>query len=109
MFKLLNFEHTNKDGYEAPALPSKQDYGSKDNDEYTREFHLSPPPSYNARSNEQRADAFSDYKPPMPDEDFLDLPSVPQTNFPTLNNQADQGASIDFDDLQKRFQNLKNK
>ena len=41
--------------------------------------------------------------------DLPDLPSVPDAQSSTLDNQTDNNDDIDFDDLTKRFEELKKK
>lgn len=91
-------------------MPSKSYNFS--NDEQT-EFNGSRPPSYNL-TNEFGTPPPSFSKTKQADlnlDDDLGLPSVPD-NHPVIfrnqnNNIDDQAASIEFDDLTKRFQNLK--
>lgn len=93
----------------APPLPTKQ-HGSPG----VNEFGHSPPPMYNMdyfekpippkmQPNQQNKLPITD------DEDDLGLPAVPNSqpdSFEPSNNNVGN-ASIDYDELTKRFQNLK--
>ncbi len=105
----MNFQED--DSSNAPRLPSKKqdfDYPPQDPNIPTEEYHQSPPPSYMTRSENFNQNAYSPvvHPPSLPpvgyDEDDLVLPSVPGAS-----GGADLNASIEFDDLAKRFENLK--
>ena len=97
-------------------MPSKKqdfDYPPQNPDIPTEEFHQSPPPSYMTRSENFNQNAYSPVvhpPPPLPpatyDDDDLILPSVPGA-LSFGQSGADLNASIEFDDLAKRFENLK--
>ena len=85
----------------APALPQKTYNQSTEPDQ--NEYYQTPPPSYNTQ--DQHAKVPQAPAPAAYDEDELVLPSVPVSHFASA---PDPNASIEFDDLAKRFENLKN-
>jgi hypothetical protein len=107
--------HFNPGDVNAPPLPSKHQLATN-NDSLSNDLGRSPPPGYNMPN------FFAELPPantkkvvPTAEDDFdLSLPAVPNTypdNFVADNNTKsgnDGSASIDYDDLTKRFQNLKN-
>lgn len=112
-----DFDHTQKPGLPSrhfksddpeivddsnAPLPYKP--GSNQTPKYTD--YSVPPPSYNAKMPYPKLDA----KPTAPAHtiNFDDLPSVPQDN-PTKGNDdnEDDDKDDDFDELNKRFQNLR--
>lgn len=89
----------------APALPQKT-YNSQQNTEENTDYYQSPPPSYNTQDQHPKVPQMPHVPPANnDDEDELVLPSVPSNNFASA---PDPNASIEFDDLAKRFENLKN-
>jgi hypothetical protein len=99
------YNTTDASGYpNAPPLPSKNSH--PENDSTNDNYEKTRPPSYQFEGNQKSHNTF---------DDDLGLPSVPDT-FPgnkkgqeSKNNQDDFSVSNDFDELTKRFQNLKNK
>lgn len=90
----------------APPLPSKSnDFPSPPpSNPYHNDFPPRPP-SYHLNEPKNTPN-----KPQISYDDDLGLPSVPNTNpmGPSISNDNnDQSGSIDFDELSKRFQNLK--
>ena len=103
----------NNDFYNQPAHPSdNKSAGQPPADDFYAGMNQfqPPPPSYqsNVPSNQNFPSTnLQPRAPPADDEDELVLPSVPGDN----NNETpapDPNASIEFDDLAKRFENLKN-
>lgn len=98
----------------APPLPSK----STLEESASNKLSHSPPPMYNMKYFEEKAiKNKNEKKMPQQDDDFdLGLPPVPTThpdplepsnNSNSSNNNNVGTASIDYDELTKRFQNLK--
>jgi len=46
-------------------------------------------------------------QPPTLPADNLDLPPVPHTSFPEHSAGSESGGDVDFDDLTRRFEELK--
>ena len=56
----------------------------------------------------QPTGAQSGVQPPsLPPADNLDLPPVPNTAFPENSTASEGGGDVDFDDLTRRFEELK--
>ena len=113
---------------QAPPLPSKtqnsydhqrQPHGYNDDDVTGggvgggRNFYQ--PPTYQQSNNQQQKSNEKSH-PSNDVDDFLGLPAVPD-NLPNLDgnnrgrnsNDEDHSKSIDFDELARRFENLKSK
>lgn len=91
-------------------MPNKtQDFYNQqqENTPYQQDFYQMPPPSY---TNEKSQNNFTPNVNPTvtatknEEDELLNLPSIPSDNDHDTNNQ---NASIEFDDLAKRFENLK--
>lgn len=99
----------NEDNHHYENQPSFSNKNPNDS-RFQNEFHQTPPPSYNTPSNQAPDRNQNMYSPhgyshnKDNEEDELILPSVPESNF---NQAPDPNASIEFDDLAKRFENLK--
>lgn len=95
----------------APPLPSKQ---QPPNDSAMNDLARSPPPGYNMDFFAERPTSTIKKLNTADDDDLdLGLPTVPDSypdNFVAQNKPPanDGSASLDYDDLTKRFQNLKN-
>lgn len=97
------------DGVQAPPLPHKSPAGSYDIDPYSVSDDVTPPAGTSGQN--------SSLQPPKPaprsaSPVMPDLPSVPSSfSNPPPNNPGGPagGDDVDFDDLTKRFENLKNK
>jgi hypothetical protein len=103
----------NFDGAQAPPLPPKQPSNLENPNVFNSDYNR--PPSYNSSEKEK---SFSGADSAMNTDDFdLRLPSVPTGGGRDAsggrdnnsNNGGDQGGSVDFDELTRRFQNLKKK
>ena len=121
-FQFNNVPSENEKHSNAPPLPGKPGLDSSSAAPHNAAMFQTPPPSYYG-GNQPTAPAaqWNNVEPgakaPPPfrmgqDDDDFELPSVPTHNDEPAGSKpggsgGDMNASIDFDDLQKRFFNLK--
>ena len=75
-------------------------------------FNIPPAPGYNELYDNQvnsAAAGLAHPKPPNVLDTLPDLPAVPSNSLPQVGGASAGGEDVDFDDLTRRFEDLKKK